>query len=243
MSLCRCRTLGLAALLALAGAGAGAEPLLQPVAAEAGAAPPAPWEFVGLPHQRAPQTRFAVVDAEGRRALRIEADSSYGNLVHPLHLPPEHLVLSWAWRVDAFAIGTDLTRRDGDDNAVKVCVLFDLPMARVPFVERQLLRVARVAAGRELPAASVCYVWDAHLGAGTELPNAFTHRIRTLVLRGGEAGHGWLAERRDVVADFLRLFGDETDQVPDVIGIAVGADADNTHGHSIALVADLVLAH
>lgn len=236
-------TFCLAGLLALAASGARADTLLQPVAAEAGGTPPPPWEFVGLPHQRAPQTRFGVVDADGRRALRIEAESSYGNLVHPLHLPPEHLVLSWAWRVDAFAVGTDLTRRDGDDNAVKVCVLFDLPMARVPFVERQLLRVARVAAGRELPAASVCYVWDAHLPAGTELPNAFTHRIRTLVLRGGEAGHGWLTERRDVAADFLRLFGSESEVVPDVIGVAVGADADNTHGHSVALVADLVLAH
>ena len=233
-------TLALGLLMALAVARA--EPLLQPLAAEAGAAPPAPWEFVGLPHQHAPQTRFSVVDLDGRHALRIEADSSYGNLVHPLHQVADRLVLGWSWRVDAFASGTDLHHRDGDDNAVKVCALFDLPMERVPFLERQVLRVVRAASGKPLPAATVCYVWDAHLPAGTALPSPFTHRLRYLVLRSGaEPGPAWQTERRDLAADFLHLFGDETDQVPELIGIAVGADADNTHGHSLAHVADLVL--
>ena len=34
---------------------------------------------------------------------------------------------------------------------------------------------------------------------------------------------------------------DESKEVPPVTGVAVGADADNTHGHSLAHVADLVL--
>lgn len=228
-------------MLLLAAGGACAEPLLEPVAATAGVTPPLPWQFIGLPHQRAPATRFGVVEVDGRHALRIEAESSYGNLVHPLHQSADALTLSWTWRVDAFAEGTDLHRRDGDDNAVKVCVLFELPMARVPFVERQLLRLARAASGQPLPAATVCYVWDAQLEPGTVLPSPFTRRLRYLVLRGGGAPV-WRSERRDVAADFLRLFGDESPEVPEIIGIAVGADADNTHGHSIAHVADLVLA-
>lgn len=217
-----------------------AEPLLQPLASGDGTAP-APWRYAGLPAQREPATRYGVVGLDGRRVLRIEAEASYGNLVHPLRRPADGLVLSWSWRVDAFAAGADLRRRDGDDNAVKVCVLFDLPLARVPFVERQLLRLARARSAEALPAATVCYVWDRLLPAGTALPNAYTRRLRYLVLRGG-AEPAWRAERRDVAADFLRLFGDEAREVPEIIGIAVGADADNTHGHSIAHVADLALA-
>lgn len=232
---------GLVVAMLLAAGAARGEPLLEPVAAMAGATPPLPWQFIGLPHQHAPATRFGVIELDGRRALRIEAEASYGNLVHPLHQAPEGLALSWTWRVDAFAEGTDLHRRDGDDNAVKVCVLFELPMARVPFVERQLLRLARVASGQPLPAATVCYVWDAHLDPGSVLPSPFTRRLRYLVLRSGGVP-AWRSERRDVAADFLRLFGDESDEVPPIAGIAVGADADNTHGHSIAHVADLVLA-
>jgi len=122
-------------------------------------------------------------------------------------------------------------------------VFFELPMSQVPFVERQLLRVARAASDEPLPAATVCYVWDRTLPAGTTLDNAYTHRMRYLVLRSGASSPArWQAERRDVGADFLKLFGNESTQIPPIVGVAVGADADNTHGHSVAHVADLVLA-
>lgn len=216
--------------------------LLQPFGA-AGAPPPHPWHFAGLPHQRKPATRFSVVDLDGRRALRVEADSSYGNLVHPLHVEADGLHLSWQWRVDDFVEDADLRKRKGDDTAIKVCVFFDLPLGQVPFVERQMLRMARAASDEVLPASTVCYVWDARLPAGTALHNAFTHRVRYLVLRSGPAqATRWQAERRDIAADFTSLFGDESAQVPPVIGVGVGADADNTQGRSLAYVAELRLA-
>ena len=216
--------------------------LLQPFGA-AGAPPPDPWHFAGMPHQRKPATRFSVVDLDGRRALRVEAESSYGNLVHPLHVEADGLRLSWQWRVDDFIEDADLRKRKGDDTAIKVCVFFDLPLGQVPFVERQMLRMARAASDEVLPASTVCYVWDATLPAGTALHNAFTHRMRYLVLRSG-AGQAkrWQAERRDIAADFRSLFGDESAQVPPVIGVGVGADADNTQGRSLAYVAELRLA-
>lgn len=208
-----------------------------------GDAPPAPWHFVGLPQQTKPWTRFVPVTLEGQRVLKIEADASYGNLVHPLHEEsgaPHRL--SWRWRLDEPNPQADLTRRGGDDSPVKVCAMYDLPLSAVPFVERQVLRVARMRSGELLPAASVCYVWDAKLAAGAVLPNAFTRRIRFVVLEGPQAPlHQWLAEKRDIDADFLRLFGDEAQAVPPLMGIAIGADADNTRAHSVAHLADLVL--
>ena len=50
-----------------------------------GAAPLAPWHVAGLPRQKKPFTNFSIVDVDGRRAVRIEADNSYGNLVYPLN--------------------------------------------------------------------------------------------------------------------------------------------------------------
>ena len=70
---------------AMAAAGAAADTMLQPFAA-AGSAPAAPWKVTGLPNQTKPFTRFSVVDLDGHKALKVEAESSYGNLVHPLHL-------------------------------------------------------------------------------------------------------------------------------------------------------------
>ena len=214
-------------------------PLLTPFSATS-AEPPAPWHVAGLPRQTKPFTRFSVVDVDGRRALRVEADESYGNLVHPLQSAEPGLKLAWRWRVDQLVTGADLRNRAGDDVALKVCVLFDQPLESIPFVERQVLRVARSQTTEPLPAATLCYVWDTDLPIGTTLPNAFTPRLRYVVLRSGSAQlRQWLEERRAIGADFLKLFGAEVSVVPAVIGVAVGADADNTHSRSLGFVTDM----
>lgn len=229
------------ALLQLAQTAAAAGPALTPLAA-AGDEPPAPWHSVGLPQQSKPFTRFSVVTLDAQRALRIEAQASYGNLVHSLADDPQTHSLSWRWRLDEPNLASDLRRKTGDDSPVKVCALFDLPTSAVPFVERQLLRLARTRSSEPLPAASVCYVWDSRLAAGTVQDNAFSRRIRFIVLRGPDAPlRTWVSEQRDVWADFKRLFGDEAENPPPLVGVAVGGDADNTQGRSVAHISAITL--
>ncbi len=120
--------------------------------------------------------------------------------------------------------------------------MYDMALEKVPFIERSLLRIARSVSGELLPAATVCYVWDAALPAGTALANAFSKRVRTIVVDGAEQPPGaWRSHERLIQADFLRLFGDESSSVPPVIAIAVGADSDNTGGRSLAYIADIRL--
>ena len=233
----------LAALACAAGAVAAAEPArLEPWPASADT-PPAAWHFAGLPRQRAPQTKFAVVSADGRRALRVEADSSFGNLVHPLPADaakPKHL--AWSWKMERLNEAGDLRQRSGDDTSLKVCVLFDMSLDKLSFIEQQKLRVARSLSSEPVPAATICYVWDGKLPVGTDMVNAFTSRQRYVVLKTGPAQVGqWLRERRDIEADFQRLFGAESAEMPPVASIAIGADADNTKGHSVGYVGEIVL--
>src|SRR5437762_9986170 len=101
----------LAAATALAN-DAFAQAPLQPFAA-AGSAPAAPWKVVGLPHQTKPFTRFSVIDLDGHRALRVEAESSYGNLFHPLHQAVASGHLAWQWRVEEPIAQADLHERQG----------------------------------------------------------------------------------------------------------------------------------
>ncbi|MEP7056148.1 MAG: DUF3047 domain-containing protein [Caldimonas sp.] len=216
-------------------------PALQPFGASGGA-PAAPWHVVGLPQQTKPFTQFSVVEIDGKRALKIESQEAYGNLVHPLQWTTTSAHLAWQWRIDEPIEATDLHTKAGDDTALKVCVFFDLPIDRIPFGERQLLRFARSKTTEPVPTATVCYVWDAKLAAGTSLDNAFTRRMRYLVVRSGPLKpNQWVSERRDITADFTKLFGAESDGVPPIIGIAVGADSDNTKSHSLGYVSGLTL--
>ncbi len=212
---------------------------------EAGA-PPAPWHVVGLPGQNPqakPFTAFSVVEIDGRKALRVEAKESFGNLVHRLKWSAPTAMLSWQWRVDKPVPNADLRVKQGDDTALKVCVSFDLPMDQVPFLERQLLKVGQTKTDEPLSTANVCYVWGAKLPIGTTLDNAFSRRTRYIVLQSESSGlEQWKTEKRDVNADFKKLFSDESPgKVPAVTAIGIGADSDNTKVHSLGYVADMVL--
>ncbi len=240
---CLLMAIGIAGL----GTQAGAQTAhLQPVTSAA-SMPAAPWHVAGLPNQSKPFTQFSTVEIDGKRALRIEADRSYGNLVHPLaglHVEPAApLHLAWQWRVETLVDHADLREKSGDDTSLKVCVSFDMGLDKISFGERQLLRLARAQTTEPVPAATICYVWDTSLPPDTALDNAFTHRLRYLVLQSGPAKlNRWVGERRDVGADFTRLFGSESAEVPNIIGIAVGADADNTKSRSVGYVTALTLA-
>lgn len=221
------------ALAALAAVGAGAaDPL---------ALPGPGWRFVGLPQQKAPPTRYTADVLDGRPALRIEAQGSYGNWLHDLS-GPAPASIAWSWRVDQPNPATDLRSKAGDDSAVKVCLSFELPLEQVPFLERSLLRLARSRSAEPLPAATLCWVWGAAEARGSVLPNVFSKRVRYIVLRGSADGAGrWLDEQRDVAADWALAFGDESAQVPPVAAVIVAGDADNTGGRSLAFISGLKL--
>jgi len=195
------------------------------------------WRPVGLPKGKAPPSRLAPVTVDGARVLELQSDASYGTLVHDMPPGAAAGTLSWRWRLLQPNPAANLREKAGDDSPLKVCASFELPLSAVPFGERQLLRIARSVSGQDLPAATICYVWDGRLAAGTALDNVYSRRMRWLVLRGPESALGaWQAERRDLAADFLKLFGDEASAVPPLKAIVVGADADNTGGRSLAQI-------
>lgn len=206
--------------------------------------PPAPWHVLGLPNANKPLTRFDVTSLDGRQVLRVQADHSYANLLH--ELAPAILAsgakLTWRWRLDQPLLDANLRQRSGDDAPLKVCLLFDMPVENIGFLDRELLAVARATTKEHIPAATICYVWDHALPAGTLLNNAFTSRVRQFVVDSGEDKLGqWSMHQRDIAADFRRAFGKESPTVPPLEAVLIGADADNTAGKSLGYVGDVTL--
>ena len=208
------------------------------------------WQVANLPEQKPPATRYSAQTVGGRGALRLDAQASYGNLLHVLPGVAAPARLQWAWRVEQPNPATDVRAKPGDDVAAKVCVSFDLPLAQVPFGERTLLRLARSRTGQNLPAATLCWVWGGPEPAGSFIDNAFSRRVRYVVLRtAADASATWFEESRDIAADFRRAFGDEwpatanatssASALPPLTAVLVGADADNSGGKSLAHIADL----
>jgi hypothetical protein len=234
------------ALLATAGAAfAGTEPKVVPFSSAGGPELPAPWVIVTLP--KIPRhTRYAVADSDGRRAVRADADASYANVVHPLNAEIGATpILRFAWRVDRFPEHSDLTSRARDDVAAKVCVLFDVPLERLSLFDRTKVQLGRRLFDPQLPGATICYVWDRTLPAGRWIDNAYTDRVRMLVLGSGADAEQsrWFDERRDLRADFAQGFPREAAfGLPKVAALAFATDADNTKSKAAAWFGDIALA-
>lgn len=213
----------------------------------------ADWRVVGFPKAQAeiPPTRFEAGTVDGEAALKVATDRSYGTYVNGWQ-GPAPARLQWRWRLDEPLSGgtapANLLSKAGDDAALKVCVMFNQPLDRVPFVERTLLRVARSVSGALLPAATLCYVWDSAGAAGVQGANPYTRRVRFISLQGRDAALGrWVSESRDVAQDFAQLFADELPQgaqtpraaLPEVTTVLIGADSDNTASRSLGWLSNL----
>lgn len=225
--------------------------LLQPRAPPWSLSPQ--WRQVGLPTTKGAvaETRFEPAAVDGQAGVKLLTATSYGTLVHTNAAPATSPGrLRWRWRLDQPLSGgtalPDVMSKSGDDAAVKVCVMFEHALARVPFVERTVLRLARSVSGENLPAATVCYLWDSTRPAPFQGANPYSRRVRFISLRGqGDPLQQWVDESRDVAQDFAELFADELPQDPDaraaprINAVLVGADSDNTQSHSQAWVAEL----
>lgn len=187
---------------------------------------PPPWVHRTLPNV-ARENLFVLERSEADVVLRVDSDAAASTMLHPLNIDPGVTPkLSWRWKVSGVVEKSDFSRREGDDYAAKVYVLFDYPAARLSRGERAKIALARTFYGEELPAAAIAYVWGTAQAAGESGPNPYTDRVRKMVVESGTARVGeWVAVQRDIARDFEAVFGEPA---PPVIGVALSADTDNT---------------
>jgi hypothetical protein len=194
------------------------------------------WKITRLPGIE--PARFSVEVLNDARVIRIDAASEAASLTRNVTWDLAALPrLTWQWRVDRVISKSDPATKSGDDFAARLYVMFDLPIDSLPLVDRTKLKLARWLYGDDLPTAALCYVWGNRSPVGTQTWNAFTDRVRMIVLRNGDDSPGsWALEHRDIAADFRQAFGVAP---PPPLGIAIAADTDQTGETVTAWFADI----
>ncbi len=200
-----------------------------------------PYAFQDRPRR----TEFALVRDAGRTALRARANASTAGLIRRLSIDPNAVpVLEWDWKVSNLVEGSDIATRAGDDFPARLYVTFDVPLEQFNPLQRVFLALARSLWGDALPLAALCYVWDGRAPVNTMVPNAYSDRVRMVVVESGAARLGrWLRVQRNVVEDYRRAFaGDAPDvmrrPVPPVNALVVSSDTDNTGERAEAFFGD-----
>lgn len=166
--------------------------------------------------------------ASGGDAVRARADCSASARVLRLDPPPDLARtprLRWRWRVLRGLDVADETRREGDDFAARVYVLFPPDPARLSFWDRLRRHLAERLYEQALPGAALDYVWASRVPVGRSWPNPYAPENVMVALRSDSAAaaEAWREETVDLVADQRRWLSSPL-RAPSALAIMTDAD-------------------
>jgi len=195
------------------------------------------WESMQFPNKESTLytlDKQAPVDARGfRSALRAQANASASMLRTDLNIRPEKLnQVHFSWLVPALIEGADMATRHGDDSPVRLVLAFEGDRANFSAKDAALNELTRLITGKEMPYATLMYVWCNKRPVGSIIHNARTDRIRKIVIESGPQGlRQWRNYERDIRADFEAAFGEAPGAL---VGIGIMTDSDNTQSQTQA---------
>jgi len=153
-------------------------------------------------------SRYTLVDHQGTRAIRGQADASASALYQDESIDLRKTpILRWQWQVGNTFDIRDERSKAGDDFPARVYVVYK----KGPFPWNTL---------------AINYVWSSGNDIGDHWGSAYTDKSHVVVLQSGDSHLGqWVSERRDVAQDFKTFFGID---VKKINGYAIMVDGDNT---------------
>lgn len=143
------------------------------------------------------KTEYKIDYFDGRIAIRARGKNSASGLIRRVTIDLSRCRhFEWVWRVTKIQGSADLRRKDREDVAASIFLLFGDP--------------GFLSAPTKVP--TLRYVWtNRKIETETIVDNPYLPGIvRSLVVRSGDANQdSWVHERRDLVHDFKRAFGRE----------------------------------
>lgn len=183
-------------------------------------------------------TQYALAKVDRQTVLHARADSSASGLYAPL-TAHEARTLRWAWKTRDVIADADNAKGAREDAPLRVFVAFDGDKSQLSLKDQLMDEMARLITGREMPYATLMYIWGANRAPGTILSNPHTDRIRMIVVdSGAEHANQWRCHQRDLRADYRRAFGKEPGSL---VAIGVMTDTDNTKSRAEAWYGDIAL--
>ena len=171
-----------------------------------------PYETIG----GRPAYDFTVVESDGRRALLLKSHDDHSTIARELHVDLRATpILEWSWKAVQLPAGGDIRRKETSDLTAHIYVIWP----RFPAMVRSRL---------------IGYAWDAAAPVQTVEKSRKTGSVHFFVLRSGPGELGrWLTERRNVLEDYRRVFGEDPE---DPRALALSIDTNDTHSEAEALI-------
>jgi hypothetical protein len=187
------------------------------------------------------KTEYKVVTDNGAQVLEARSESAASGLLQEVSIDPivqRHI--SWRWKVPQLIATADNTRRNADDSPVRIVIAFDGDKKKFDFEDRAMADMVKLFSGREMPYATLMYIWENKLPVGTVLENAHSSRAKMIVAESGAKRVGqWLTMTRDVLEDYRQAYGEEPGKI---ISVGVMTDTNTTGSKVTAYYGDIMFS-
>lgn len=154
------------------------------------------------------KTIYWIDENNNEKFLHSKSEKTASALYHLVNYKVKNFpILAWRWRPWRFPNKTGVTDpKLKDDYALRLYVIF--------------------ASGFFTNYRCVEYIWDETLKEGTKLVSPYSDKIMQLVIRSGPGSLNWVDEERNVLEDYISLFGGEPNS--NIRAIAIMSDSDGT---------------
>ena len=164
-----------------------------------------------------PKYDFRIETVDGRKVLHLKSDGDSSAVSKEVKVDVKTWqILEWSWRVVKLPAGGDARKSATDDEAAQTYVV----SPRFPSAVR-----SRV----------IAYIWDTTAPVGSVFKSEKTGTVTYVVVRSGPADlNKWLTERRNVLEDYKKIYGENPSEEVGVISVLI--DSNDTRSSAEAFV-------
>ena len=163
-----------------------------------------------------PKYDFKVEEHDGRPALHMKSANEGSTISRDVKGKVnlrDTPILEWTWKVLQLPKNGNSCKKATDDQAAQLFIVWP----RFPEAVRSRI---------------IGYVWDTTLPVGTVCKSEKTGTVTYIVVRSGATDLGkWMSERRNVVEDFSKVYG-EPPESPGGVSISIDSNVPNSVSES-----------
>lgn len=184
-------------------------------------------------------TNYSLVKNQGKKVIKATSNDAAGGLIYLTRIDPnEYPIIEWRWKVDGIIEKGNYRKKDGDDYAARIYITFDYDKSNLSFGDRIKYFAIKTFTSYQIPLRALNYIWANQAEKGTIAPNPFTDWVYMIATQSGGLKSGqWIVETQNILEDYRQAFGENP---PDITGVAIMTDSDNTGGSATAYYGDII---
>jgi hypothetical protein len=191
---------------------------------------PEEWEL--LTYRGTPENEISLEEEDTKAVLRVKSLGSASALLKRLDVDlKEWPILVWSWRINRIVGMAMENRKDRNDSAARVRVIFgeggERPQPLPPQLEEFFKSLGIERPVTEPRGFKIDYIWGTRLAPGEviDYPGSRNHKI--VAVESGKARvNRWVSEKRNLIEDYEQFFEAAP---PGLLGIVILTDTDQTN--------------